>query len=557
MRKTGAVFPANRGERARDPFVQVIVFGSSSTIGVRVAIEHPKSATVLRAALTAALVAAFGIALAVLAGRTDSYGQVATWGDDLEQRLTARPLSFRRAVVFDIDAETTRRLQHQLGEWPYKRDIYALVTNWLWRSGANAVVFDIPLHERGTGDLAFAAALTSRAVLAAVPPPSPRERASGLPERSAGQGLQVAGIEPRLLRSTELALPRAEFTPPGGARVGVGGATPGIGGRVALLHEFHGEALPDLSLAALLAVSSWPRLSVAGDRLAAGYWRWPVTDAAEVMFRYPSNGGDLPVISFYRLALAAAGVPEYAPLAGEVRGRVVFIGRSRAAPDVHTPFGPRTGLHHAALVMEMLNQQRVSRPGSLLIDALLFALALTLPACSVARADRARGLDHFAGALGALVLPAAAGIGLFAAGQASHWPMAILAGLFAQVLGAAWWRFGIRRGAGPTARGQVAPEDAPIVIHVDPVVRHLVPKFLELCRTDAAGMRSALEAGNFDGLRKTGHKLKGSGGSYGFNDITRIGAAVEAAATSADSARLRELIDEFARYLERVRPVLD
>ena len=503
---------------------------------MRVAIEHPKAAVFLRAALSTALVAAFGIALAVLAGRTESYRQVATWSDDLEQRLTARPLSFQRAVVFDIDAESTRRLQHQLGEWPYMRDIYALVTNWLWRSGAHAVVFDIPFHEKGTGDQAFAAALSSRAVLAAFPLPS-----------------------------TGLALPRAEFTPPGGARAGVAGATPGIGGRVALLHEFHGEALPDLSLAALLASSAWPRVSFADGRLAAGYWRWPVTDAAEVVFRYPSNAGDLPVISFYRLALAAARVPEYAPLAREVRGRIVFIGRSRAAPaeQVHTPFGPRTGLHHAALAMEMLNQQRVSRPESLLVDALLFALALVLPACNVARAGRSRGRDHFTGALGALVLPAAAGIGLFVAGQVSHWPMAILAGLFAQILGAAWWRFGIRRSAGPTARAQHSQEaagpyeDAPVAIHVDPVVRHLVPKYLELCRIDAAGMRSSLEAGNFDGLRATGHKLKGSGGSYGFDDITRIGAAVEAAATSADSARLRELIEEFARYLDRVRPVLD
>ncbi len=755
-------------------------------------------------ALATALIAACGIALAVLAGHTESFGRLVSWSDDVQQRLTARPLGFRRAVVFDIDAETMRRLEHQLGEWPYKRDIYALVTNWLWRSGAHAVVFDIPFYEERTGDRAFAAALTSRTVLAAVPLSYPLERESGLVERSRAQGLQVAGIDPRLLHSTGLALPRAEFTPAGGARVGVAAAaTPGIEGRVALLHESQGEVLPDLPLAALLAASGWPQVSVAGGKLAAGNWRWPVTDAGDVVLRYPSNPGDLPVLPFYRLALAAAGVPEYASLAREVRGRTVFIGRTLAVPAdrIHTPLGPRAGLHHAALATEMLAQGRVSRPETPLVDALLFALALALPLCAVARGGRARGRDHLAAAAGALVLPAVAGIGLFAAGQVSHWALAVLAGLLVQCLGAAWWLRGSMRlsrpaqgaqdtrdtpGAGrvgieflrrmvdelrtplggimtfnrvnqaagdppseerirvaaiiarncdqmlallnnhldlanalagqlvleprpedpirqleqvidalrPAAgekglvlgmevarmppeallldavrlrqvllgllanavrftdagsvklgvdwdgealavdvcdtgcgiapdaieriaallqcRGdaaraggvglglvgalvhamggtaavssrpgegtrvsvrlpcavavieraaelprEAAADDTPLVIHVDPVVRHLVPKFLELCRNDVAGMRSELAQGNFDSLRKTGHKLKGAGGSYGFDDVTRIGAAVEAAAKSADGARLGGLIEELARYLERVRPVLD
>jgi len=528
-------------------------------------------------ALATALIAACGIALAVLAGHTESFGRLVSWSDDVQQRLTARPLGFRRAVVFDIDAETMRRLEHQLGVWPYKRDIYALVTNWLWRSGAHAVVFDIPFYEERTGDRAFAAALTSRTVLAAIPLSYPLERESGLVERSRAQGLQVAGIDPRLLHSTGLALPRAEFTPPGGARVGVAAAaTPGIEGRVALLHEFQGEVLPDLALAALLAASGWPQVSVAGGKLAAGNWRWPVTDAGEVFLRYPSNAGDLPVLPFYRLALAAAGVPEYASLAREVRGRTVFIGRTPAVPAdrVHTPFGPRAGLHHAALATEMLAQGRVSRPEAPLVDALLFALALALPLCAVARGARARGRDHLAAAAGTLVLPAVAGIGLFAAGQVSHWALAFLAGLLVQCLGAAWWRFGMRLGIpalssriGEDASIRARPPrdvaaaepaaDASVVVHVDPVVRHLVPRYLELCRKDVTEMRSALEAGNLESIRGTGHKLKGSGGSFGFDDVTRIGAAVEAAAKAADSAGLKELIEELARYLERVRPVLD
>ncbi len=104
---------------------------------------------------------------------------------------------------------------------------------------------------------------------------------------------------------------------------------------------------------------------------------------------------------------------------------------------------------------------------------------------------------------------------------------------------------------------KAAANTGPILVRVDPVAGPLLPMFMQSCRNDLAGMRCALDAGDFDGVCKTGHKLKGSGGSYGFDEVTRMGAAIEAAAKAADGDRLRSLIAELENYLDRVKPVFD
>ena len=48
-----------------------------------------------------------------------------------------------------------------------------------------------------------------------------------------------------------------------------------------------------------------------------------------------------------------------------------------------------------------------------------------------------------------------------------------------------------------------------------------------------------LETNSFDSLRTFGHNIKGSGGMYGFNEVTEIGAVIEAAAKDEDMALIK------------------
>ena len=51
--------------------------------------------------------------------------------------------------------------------------------------------------------------------------------------------------------------------------------------------------------------------------------------------------------------------------------------------------------------------------------------------------------------------------------------------------------------------------------------------------------------------------MKGAGGSWGFDAITDIGAALELAAESADTDASRKCVGELSAYLDRVEMVSD
>ena len=59
-----------------------------------------------------------------------------------------------------------------------------------------------------------------------------------------------------------------------------------------------------------------------------------------------------------------------------------------------------------------------------------------------------------------------------------------------------------------------------------------------------------LETKSFDSLRTFGHNIKGSGGMYGFNEVTEIGAVIEAAAKDEDMALIISNLKDLDLFLK-------
>jgi HPt (histidine-containing phosphotransfer) domain-containing protein len=92
----------------------------------------------------------------------------------------------------------------------------------------------------------------------------------------------------------------------------------------------------------------------------------------------------------------------------------------------------------------------------------------------------------------------------------------------------------------------------PIVLHVDPIVARLLPKFLEHRRRDVAKIRQGADQRDFRAMQDLGHNLKGTGRSYGCDAITEIGQAIEEAAKSGDADRIRQQAAALDTFLKRV-----
>jgi len=105
-----------------------------------------------------------------------------------------------------------------------------------------------------------------------------------------------------------------------------------------------------------------------------------------------------------------------------------------------------------------------------------------------------------------------------------------------------------------------APEEASIRIDAIPLrVEHkfadLIPAYLLNCRQNVVAMADALDRIDFETVTFLGHQMKGSGGAFGFQAITDIGAALQEASESADAAASRRSLDELSSYLDRLATI--
>jgi response regulator RpfG family c-di-GMP phosphodiesterase len=91
-----------------------------------------------------------------------------------------------------------------------------------------------------------------------------------------------------------------------------------------------------------------------------------------------------------------------------------------------------------------------------------------------------------------------------------------------------------------------------IVLQVSRELEELIPTFIESREREIMDMQIALQRGDFDTIRRHGHTMRGTGGGFGFDEISVIGEALETAATVSDASIIQKRLEELTVYLQRV-----
>jgi HPt (histidine-containing phosphotransfer) domain-containing protein len=96
--------------------------------------------------------------------------------------------------------------------------------------------------------------------------------------------------------------------------------------------------------------------------------------------------------------------------------------------------------------------------------------------------------------------------------------------------------------------------DSPEVesIEIPPGLEDIVPGYLANRRKEVPEMFEFLATSDFVRLARLGHNLKGTGGSYGFPELTRIGESVERLAKQKNGGALSSQMIELRNYLDHV-----
>ena len=86
-------------------------------------------------------------------------------------------------------------------------------------------------------------------------------------------------------------------------------------------------------------------------------------------------------------------------------------------------------------------------------------------------------------------------------------------------------------------------------IKIDPDLQDIVPGYLDKRKKDIPVLEDAIGRADYDLLTTMGHKLKGSGGGYGFIELGSLGADLEIAGKAKEINKAKEVVEKIKQYL--------
>jgi HPt (histidine-containing phosphotransfer) domain-containing protein len=89
------------------------------------------------------------------------------------------------------------------------------------------------------------------------------------------------------------------------------------------------------------------------------------------------------------------------------------------------------------------------------------------------------------------------------------------------------------------------------------VPQEMVSQYLLKCRNNLPALKAALAGYEYEFARSFGHQMKGTGGAYGFKQLTEVGALIERAATDQNIDELGNQVAALEEYLGRVEVAFD
>ena len=96
-----------------------------------------------------------------------------------------------------------------------------------------------------------------------------------------------------------------------------------------------------------------------------------------------------------------------------------------------------------------------------------------------------------------------------------------------------------------------------VLVYVDSDLEALVPGFLANRQRDIEKMRDALASDDYVAIQHIGHAMKGTGGTYGFDGITDLGAEIESAAKAGEAEAIRRGVENLLEYLRHLEIVYE
>jgi HPt (histidine-containing phosphotransfer) domain-containing protein len=92
-------------------------------------------------------------------------------------------------------------------------------------------------------------------------------------------------------------------------------------------------------------------------------------------------------------------------------------------------------------------------------------------------------------------------------------------------------------------------------VEVDEELKDILPGFMTNRQKDIETLKEAVASSDLKTLEKVGHKVAGSSGGYGFDELGTLAKNIELAAKDNDLAKASTLVEEFEKYVNEIEVV--
>lgn len=94
-------------------------------------------------------------------------------------------------------------------------------------------------------------------------------------------------------------------------------------------------------------------------------------------------------------------------------------------------------------------------------------------------------------------------------------------------------------------------------VTVDKDLEDLIPDYLAARTKELATLEAAFEENNFPLIQAIGHKLRGSAGSYGFQELSEVGKELEEKSKTSDAQSIKQALTQYQHYLKNVQVIYE
>jgi|GEM_PF-6895351 len=323
------------------------------------------------------------IIIPLILSYTSMYGNLKNYFNDTIQYLASEERYFTDSIVIDINNSSLKILEKDFGHWPYTRDKYVLIIEFLQSRGVESIVFDINFADPRIGDDLFKKTIAKYKnvffVTSALKENLPM---NSIDQEKLKQISWASSLDIPALKYESLLLPHENILNKDTMyKLGITSVLEdedGLIRSIPMLYNIDSNILPSLLLRIQFPHKNIPKVKYddKSNDLFIDEKIFHVDDKSRVKLFYPQNANSIISIPFYKVSEVALNNKTISNN-NFLKNKTVFIGSSAFLSDrINTPRGAMSGSYLLAITYESLKNNLLLKDDNKIVNYLLLAIAI-------------------------------------------------------------------------------------------------------------------------------------------------------------------------------------